>query len=71
MVAYFYSEIRDLYTHYQRRRVGEIDDARLKFELNTMLSREVIAISLFFVSFSCGLTGTKVVFAEDISKIKL
>ncbi|KAG6499214.1 hypothetical protein ZIOFF_038971 [Zingiber officinale] len=34
-------ELRDLYTHYQRRRVGEIDDARLKFELNTMLSREV------------------------------
>ncbi|KAG6494160.1 hypothetical protein ZIOFF_049179 [Zingiber officinale] len=33
-------ELRDLYTHYQRRRVGEIDDARLKFELNTMLSRE-------------------------------
>ncbi|RWW07477.1 hypothetical protein GW17_00029151 [Ensete ventricosum] len=26
--------------HYQRRRVGELDDARLKFEMNTMLPRE-------------------------------
>ncbi|KAG6483639.1 hypothetical protein ZIOFF_060291 [Zingiber officinale] len=37
-------ELGDLYTHYQRRRVGEIDDARLKFELNTMLSREYLII---------------------------
>lgn len=28
--------------HYQRRRVGELDDARIKFEMNTMLPREVI-----------------------------
>ncbi|XP_042470288.1 BRISC and BRCA1-A complex member 2-like [Zingiber officinale] len=39
-------ELRDLYTHYQRRRVGEIDDARLKFELNTMLSREGIEVCM-------------------------
>ncbi|KAG6475686.1 hypothetical protein ZIOFF_064915 [Zingiber officinale] len=36
----------DLYTHYERRRVGEIDDARLKFELNTMLSREGIEVCM-------------------------
>lgn len=33
---------RDQYKSYQNRRVGEVDDDRLKFEVSTMLSREVI-----------------------------
>ncbi|XP_058098858.1 uncharacterized protein LOC131243491 isoform X3 [Magnolia sinica] len=33
-------ELRDLYMSYQRKRVGGVDDARLKFELSTILSRE-------------------------------
>ena len=32
---------RDAYMAYQRRRIGEIDDERVKFEISTMLSREV------------------------------
>ncbi|WOL13162.1 BRCA1-A complex subunit BRE [Canna indica] len=39
-------ELRDLYMHYHKRRVGELDDARLKFELNTMLSREGIEVCM-------------------------
>eukprot|EP00268_Persea_americana_P022575 TRINITY_DN22462_c0_g1_i2.p1 TRINITY_DN22462_c0_g1~~TRINITY_DN22462_c0_g1_i2.p1 ORF type:complete len:379 (-),score=75.61 TRINITY_DN22462_c0_g1_i2:687-1823(-) len=39
-------ELRDIYTSYQRKRVGEIDDARLKFEINTVLSREGIEVYL-------------------------
>ncbi|CAL9146135.1 unnamed protein product [Musa hybrid cultivar] len=39
-------ELRDLYMHYQRRRVGELDDARIKFEMNTMLPREGIEVCL-------------------------
>lgn len=27
---------------YQRKRVGEVDDDRLKFEISTILSREVV-----------------------------
>lgn len=26
---------------YQRRRIGEVDDERVKFEISTMISREV------------------------------
>lgn len=33
---------RDQYMSYQRKRVGEVDDDRLKFEISTILSREVI-----------------------------
>ncbi|KAH9693373.1 BRCA1-A complex subunit BRE [Citrus sinensis] len=33
---------RDQYMSYQRKRVGEVDDDRLKFEICTMLSREGI-----------------------------
>lgn len=33
---------RDQYVLYQRKRVGEVDDDRLKFEISTVLSREVI-----------------------------
>lgn len=32
---------RDLYKKYQSKLVGEIDDDRLKFEISTILSREV------------------------------
>ncbi|XP_020599025.1 BRCA1-A complex subunit BRE [Phalaenopsis equestris] len=39
-------EIRGLYVQYQRMRVGEINDARLKFEISTILSREGIEVSL-------------------------
>ncbi|ERN13434.1 BRCA1-A complex subunit BRE [Amborella trichopoda] len=38
--------LRDLYVAYQRKRVGEIDDARLKFELSTLISREGIEVCL-------------------------
>ncbi|KAG0454799.1 hypothetical protein HPP92_024091 [Vanilla planifolia] len=40
------NEIRDLYIQHQRKRVGKIDDARLKFEINTILSREGIEVCL-------------------------
>ncbi|XLS54287.1 hypothetical protein HN51_004042 [Arachis hypogaea] len=33
--------LRDQYVLYQRKRVGEVDDDRLKFEISTILSREV------------------------------
>lgn len=33
---------RDKYMSYQKKRVGEVDDDRLKFEISTILSREVI-----------------------------
>ncbi|XP_047960849.1 BRISC and BRCA1-A complex member 2-like isoform X3 [Salvia hispanica] len=35
-------ELRDAYMEYQRRRIGEVDDERVKFEISTMLSREGI-----------------------------
>ncbi|KAL0438419.1 UNVERIFIED_CONTAM: hypothetical protein Slati_2324900 [Sesamum latifolium] len=35
-------ELRDAYIAYQRRRIEEVDDDRLKFEISTMLSREGI-----------------------------
>ncbi|XP_027095076.1 uncharacterized protein [Coffea arabica] len=35
-------ELRDLYRDYQKKRVAEVDDERLKFEISTMLSREGI-----------------------------
>ncbi|KAL8524095.1 hypothetical protein ACS0TY_013890 [Phlomoides rotata] len=35
-------ELRDSYVAYQRKRIGEVDDDRLKFEVDTMLTREVI-----------------------------
>ncbi|RDX74620.1 BRISC and BRCA1-A complex member 2, partial [Mucuna pruriens] len=34
--------LRDQYVLYQRKRVGEVDDDRLKFEISTILSREGI-----------------------------
>ncbi|XP_068645691.1 uncharacterized protein [Aristolochia californica] len=39
-------ELRDLYMAYQRKRVEEFDDARLKFEINTVLSREGLEVCL-------------------------
>ncbi|KAL9263965.1 hypothetical protein AKJ16_DCAP21819 [Drosera capensis] len=38
--------MRDLYSAYQRKRVEEVDDDRLKFEINTMLWREGIEMSM-------------------------
>ncbi|KAL8524093.1 hypothetical protein ACS0TY_013890 [Phlomoides rotata] len=35
-------ELRDSYVAYQRKRIGEVDDDRLKFEVDTMLTREGI-----------------------------
>ncbi|XWS20945.1 hypothetical protein CRYUN_Cryun30bG0013200 [Craigia yunnanensis] len=35
-------ELRDQYMSYQRKRVGEVDDDRLKFEISTICSREGI-----------------------------
>ncbi|KAH9759102.1 BRCA1-A complex subunit BRE [Citrus sinensis] len=37
---------RDQYMSYQRKRVGEVDDDRLKFEICTMLSREGIEMHM-------------------------
>ncbi|XP_077231298.1 BRCA1-A complex subunit BRE-like protein isoform X2 [Tasmannia lanceolata] len=39
-------ELRDLYMAYQRKRVVELDDERLKFEISTILSREGIELSM-------------------------
>ncbi|PIN20705.1 hypothetical protein CDL12_06601 [Handroanthus impetiginosus] len=39
-------ELRDAYMLYQRRRIGEVDDERLKFEISTMPSREGIEMYL-------------------------
>lgn len=33
--------VRELYKAYQKKRVEEVDDDRLKFEISTMLAREV------------------------------
>ncbi|KAK1324705.1 hypothetical protein QJS10_CPA01g00422 [Acorus calamus] len=37
-------ELRDIYKSYQRTRVGELDDDRLKFEISTIVSREEIEV---------------------------
>ncbi|KAL5780698.1 hypothetical protein ACOSQ2_011435 [Xanthoceras sorbifolium] len=39
-------ELRDQYTSYQRKRVGEVDDDRVIFEISTMLSREGIEMHM-------------------------
>ncbi|EXC00992.1 hypothetical protein L484_016058 [Morus notabilis] len=39
-------QLRDQYMSYQRRRVGEVDDDRLIFEISTILSREGIEMHL-------------------------
>lgn len=50
LIILFY---RDLYMSYQKKRIGEVDDDRLKFEISTMLSREVrIWIISMFYAFS-------------------
>lgn len=38
--------LRDQYVSYQRKRVGEVDDDRLKFEISTILSREGIEMQI-------------------------
>ncbi|XP_038715428.1 BRISC and BRCA1-A complex member 2-like [Tripterygium wilfordii] len=39
-------ELRDHYVSYQRKRVGEVDDDRLKFEISTIVSREGIEMHM-------------------------
>ncbi|EEF52728.1 Protein BRE, putative [Ricinus communis] len=39
-------ELRDNYMSYQKKRVGEVDDDRLKFEISTILSREGIEMHM-------------------------
>lgn len=39
-------QLRELYKAYQKKRVEQVDDDRLKFEISTMLSREGIEMSL-------------------------
>ncbi|KAG1359408.1 BRISC and BRCA1-A complex member 2 [Cocos nucifera] len=39
-------ELRDLYMRYQKKRIEELDDARLKFEISTILSREGIEVCM-------------------------
>ncbi|KAJ8540906.1 hypothetical protein K7X08_001722 [Anisodus acutangulus] len=39
-------QLRESYKAYQKKRVEEVDDDRLKFEISTMLSREGIEMSL-------------------------
>ncbi|KAL2249970.1 UNVERIFIED_CONTAM: hypothetical protein Sindi_2470700 [Sesamum indicum] len=41
-------ELRDAYIAYQRRRIEEVDDDRLKFEISTMLSRETKNVLFFY-----------------------
>ncbi|XP_020223053.1 BRISC and BRCA1-A complex member 2 [Cajanus cajan] len=38
--------LRDQYVLYQRKRVGEVDDDRLKFEISTIISREGIEMHM-------------------------
>lgn len=35
---------RDLYMAYQRKRVAEVEDERLKFEISTIIHRQVILV---------------------------
>ncbi|KQK17550.1 BRISC and BRCA1-A complex member 2 isoform X2 [Brachypodium distachyon] len=39
-------ELRLLYIEYQKKRVAEVDDARLKFELSTVLAKEGIEVCM-------------------------
>ncbi|KAF5455764.1 hypothetical protein F2P56_025310 [Juglans regia] len=39
-------ELRDRYVDYQRKRVGDVDDARLNFEISTIVFREGIEMAL-------------------------
>ncbi|CAK9178414.1 unnamed protein product [Ilex paraguariensis] len=39
-------ELRELYMAYQRKRVGDVDDDRLKFEISTIFSREGIEMHM-------------------------
>ncbi|KAG6774727.1 hypothetical protein POTOM_022093 [Populus tomentosa] len=40
------TELRDKYRSYQEKRVGEVDDDRLKFEISTIVSREGIEMHM-------------------------
>ncbi|KAF0902126.1 hypothetical protein E2562_014380 [Oryza meyeriana var. granulata] len=39
-------ELRELYIEYQKKRAAEVDDARLKFEISTVLSKEGIEVCM-------------------------
>ncbi|KAL3617972.1 hypothetical protein CASFOL_038293 [Castilleja foliolosa] len=43
-------ELRNEYMAYQRKRIGEVDDERLKFEVSTMLPREGIEMHMSSVT---------------------
>ncbi|KAG6776582.1 hypothetical protein POTOM_020100 [Populus tomentosa] len=43
------TELRDKYRSYQEKRVGEVDDDRLKFEISTIVSREKRLLYRYFV----------------------
>ncbi|GFY93016.1 hypothetical protein Acr_08g0014120 [Actinidia rufa] len=51
-------ELRELYMTYQRKRVGEVDDERLKFELSTIVPREGIEMYMRSGIEKVLLTGT-------------
>lgn len=42
---------RELYSAYQGKLVENVDDDRVKFEISTMLSREVIFLLLMVLKF--------------------
>ncbi|KMZ64191.1 BRCA1-A complex subunit BRE [Zostera marina] len=44
------NELRKKYLDYQKKRVAELDDDRLKFEISTLLSREGLEVLLLFAS---------------------
>jgi hypothetical protein len=50
MVILFFCFGRDQYVLYQGKRVGEVDDDRLKFEVSTIVSREVISFLNFILN---------------------
>ncbi|XP_027367258.1 BRISC and BRCA1-A complex member 2 [Abrus precatorius] len=45
--------LRDQYVLYQRKRVGEVDDDRLKFEISTILNREGIEMHMISGAEKC------------------
>ncbi|KAK9755076.1 hypothetical protein RND81_01G000900 [Saponaria officinalis] len=42
----FILQLRDMYSAYQKERVGKVDDVRVKFEISTMMARQGIEMSL-------------------------
>lgn len=46
---FLFNFFRELYSAYQGKCVGGVDDERVKFEISTMLSREVLPLNTFFL----------------------